>query len=833
MSSTMSTSYSRANVLRRTGVLFAFAIVLFMRPGWAPAQDVDAPITQEIPIPVRVVSPGASAIVVARGQVTTAMELLQIEAAPILEAITSALEADVQAQLDAAGGDTWLTADELEAIGFELVFDTADLAAEIRIPVSALGTQELSVYRRRTLPSFPTAENAEFAVGFPLWVSFGQTRPRIGETQTETTLSAAPGIFYRDWVLESDPSVEITNDDVETEIENTRVVHTWAESGIRVQGGQILQFSRGLQVSERLLGASVDNLQSDSERALVPAVLDRPLEVITPGTIDVFVNGRRSRSFQVQPGRYLVGDVPLASGINSIWIEYTDEEGETQRYELVVPHTGGLLEHRRWIYAVSAGVEEETPDRVSGAGFLRYGLLPQLTVGALLDTSTRGTQSGLDLTTALPFGELSTGGYLSADEDATIGWALEGGVRFRLLGQPMLPTVSTSVDYRSPEFIRPTPEVNPTKQQWQVTSGISQALPGDVGLVVGHVLRTYHGDTAPSSFLYGSLIRSIGARFSLKVSGFTDFEDPSERWGVSITFSGRSLKRSVSGAVTYDAKDSTADLTGSAGFDGTVTVNGNAGVKGVSIEDGTFGGMNGSVRAAHPRGDIRGTASLTMEEGPAFGDQQIRSTRYSIQGGAGMYYADRTFAVARPLRSAFTLVRPSDTLPTDRVFVAQGSRGRDSVRSGILGAAVVGPLQPNQTEALSVRVPGVPADYSLTGTDFLVEPTYRSGTAITISTLQQLYVRGTLVDEEGQPVSYIGLTVEPQFELPQEIEIGTTAFTDDAGVFDLYGLVPGTYLVTLEDGSTRVFVIEVPDVPGPLVQAGEIVPEERNNDTTE
>lgn len=788
---------------------------------------------QEIPIPVRIISPGGNAVVVAVGRITMSMELLLLEAAPIEEAFTQPLATDIRGEIESAAEDGWFTEEEFARLGFTLVFDAADLAAEIRIPVSALGTQDLAVYRQRTLPSFPDAENADLAIGFPLYTGFEQTIPRVGDPTSTISITGAPGIHYREWVLESEPSLEIVDGDPDNEIENTRLLRHWLDQGYRLQGGQILQFSRGLQVSERLLGVSFDNLQADNNRTLIPAILDRPLEVTTPGTIDVFVNGRRSRSFQVQPGRYGVTDIPIVSGINSVWVEYTDETGETERYELIIPHTGGLLDHQAWQYAASAGVEEETPSRVSGAGFLRYGALPSLTVGTLLDTSTRGTQVGLDLDTALPFGELSAGGYVSIDQQITPGWAAQSGIRFRRLGNPLLPALSAEVDYRNIDFIRPTPEIGDSRQQWQVTSGVSQALPGEVGLILSHVYRSYHGNTAASSFLYGTLVRSIGSRFSLKVSGFTDFENPEERWGVTITLTARSTRQKLSGAIAYDVRDATADLSGSAGYNGAVTVSGNAGVKDVGLDNGTFGGASGSARVAHPRVDVSGTAGITMEDRDTFGDQEYRSLRYSATAGVGMYFADRAFAVARPLRSAFALVRGSDELPTDQIFVEQGIRGAGNVRSGFLGAAVVGPLQANQTESISVRVPGVPADYSLTPTDYLISPSYRSGTAITIGTIRQLYIRGTLVDETAEPISYVGLTVEPQFELPPETAIGTTAFTDDAGVFDLYSLVPGRYQITLEDGSGRAFLVDVPDVPGPLVEIGEVTtdtPEEENDD---
>ncbi|MFW5642653.1 MAG: fimbria/pilus outer membrane usher protein [Alkalispirochaeta sp.] len=792
--------------------------------------------SQGIPVPLNVTSPSGTARLVVTARISPALEVVEIEAEPVLETVTPVIRDDLVALLRSAGEDGWISPADLETVTFVMIFDTSNLEIDLEIPLGALGTQTLDVFSERQPPDYPIAENAPFAVGVPMWLEYGESRQREGEARSNLEAVISPAVAVRSWVLEGEVRYLMSDAETEWDVENTRLLRTWTPSQTRLQAGQILQFSRGLQASERLLGASVDNLQRDERSNLVPVVFDTPLEIAQSGTVDVFVNGRRSRSFQVEPGNYLVADIPITSGINSIQVEYTGDDGETRRYDLIVPHAGGLLRQGSIQYAVSGGVEEEELDQGGGAGFVRYGVLPSLTLGVLADASTRGYQGGIDFGTALGIGELFGGGYGSLDTDGSAGWAAEGGYRFSLPGRRFLPVFSASVEYQNEQFLRPAPDATPGAQAFQVNTGVSQTLPGEVGLVVSHVYRTYHTDIEPSSLLYAGLVRSIGRRFTLKATSFVDLLDGDDGWGVSITISARSLQRKISGSATYDIQDEELDLTGSGSFEGPIDLNAGAGVRGVAVSNGTFTGTNVSLRGRHPRFELSGTGSIAMDSADSVGEMEWQNATYTVRGGTGVYYADRAIGLGAPHRGAFILVRPSKDLPADNVFVREGGLRGGELKSGALGPVVLGPLQPDRFRTVNAEIPGLPADYSLGPTDFVVEPTYRSGTAITISFLRRLYVRGRLLNEFGEGVSYTGMMVTPEFEIPEtgapdtDLPIGGAAFTDENGVFDIYGVIPGTYRVTLQDGSGRTFSITVPDQSEPLVEIGEVSVAERRTD---
>jgi len=78
---------------------------------------------------------------------------------------------------------------------------------------------------------------------------------------------------------------------------------------------------------------------------------------------------------------------------------------------------------------------------------------------------------------------------------------------------------------------------------------------------------------------------------------------------------------------------------------------------------------------------------------------------------------------------------------------------------------------------------------------------YRSGVLYKVSA-QKLYIlTGRLVGESGEPISYIGGQVKSANG--ENIDI---TFTDDTGTFQVYGLLPGEYVI---DWSSVIGTIQV------------------------
>ncbi|SIQ91572.1 Outer membrane usher protein FimD/PapC [Alkalispirochaeta americana] len=778
----------------------------------------------KIPLSLRVVAGGSTNQLVVVARVSHSMDLVALQAPKILSALAVYLDDQTLENLSEAAGTGWLSAGDIRTRGLDLRFDRHQLTVELRVPLTALEPQSLSLHQPRQLPGYVKAENARFALGIPLWSQYRSSSVRDGESVSSLSLRFSPGITRSGWTLESDlrldwPNLEEDQGMPEAETENTRLVWFQEDRGYRFQAGQFAQYLRGLQAPMQLSGVSFDNLEADTSRSLLPALLSRPLTVDEAGTIDVYLNDRRIRSFPVSMGQYELRDLPLAAGVNTARIEYTRNSGEVETIELIVPHAGGLLNRGAFSYALALGVEEDDPERPAGSGFFRYGFGETFTAGILADGSTRGTQAGTEIVGATPFGEALLAAYGSMEDDRKTGWAIQAGYRLVLPGRSWLPLLSTSLDYRQQDYIQPGSQNTGSSQAWQVSSSLSHTLPGEVGISLGHQYRTFHGDSSETSLLFATLARNLGPRLGLHITGTVDTRDPEEQWGLRITLSSRAVQRNLSGNATFDARESTVDLSGTAGRPGTVRLSAGGRANSIDPEEGTLGGISATASAASSRFELRAGGGITFSEGDSLADQSVQSSNRSLQFGTGLYLADGVAAVGAPGRSSFALVRPHRDLSGTPLAVR--TRGGALPRtSGRLGAAFVPNLMPGSRTPISVELPGLPADQTLGHTQFILAPGYRTGTAITIVALQRLYVRGRLVDDQGHPAVYRGFTVDPLFDLPdedQDMPPGGSSFTDDQGTFEVYGLLPGQYRITLRDGTGRRVIMEVPQAPGPLV----------------
>jgi hypothetical protein len=93
---------------------------------------------------------------------------------------------------------------------------------------------------------------------------------------------------------------------------------------------------------------------------------------------------------------------------------------------------------------------------------------------------------------------------------------------------------------------------------------------------------------------------------------------------------------------------------------------------------------------------------------------------------------------------------------------------------------------------------------------------------ITIDIPRNVYVGGTLVDEDGRALAYqLGTYVSASPEGEPRGEF----FTDERGYFEIYNLTPGTYLLRLATYPDAVYRAEVPADAEEFHGLGRLLPE--------
>lgn len=780
----------------------------------------------EISLPVTIEAPAFVRTISATVRVDASGELLAVDGPRILATVDGVVAAATERSLVRAAGDGWLTVQELADAGLPVDWDAATLTTTVRVPMDVTALQPFDITARRRLPPYQRVAPARFSVALPQWGELSQLFPQGRPAVTSYRWEASPAISLLSWVLEGSltgSGSDAAGQEPTFEYSGVRLIRDWDGPGIRLQLGQIAPPPAGPDAGRPLLGAAIDNVRADNERTTVEALFDEPFVVDAPGTLEIELNGRRIRSEPVVPGRYELGNLAVPPGTNVVTVIYRREDGTEERTDLVIPYGGGLVKPGRLAYAGAAGVVEEDLGRPAGYGLLRYGVSSVVTAGVSAGATTTGVEVGLDGTAATRIGQFSLAGYGTTGRGGTLGWAARGGYRLNPAAQSWVPVLGVSAEYRTARYGVPELFQGGVDRAWQVTSSVSQRIPGSLGLSVSHVYRSYHDDIDPSSFLYGSLSRRFGGGVSARIGGFVDLEAP-DTWGLGLVVTWQSSRRGISAGGSVDARTQVADLSVSAV--GTGRLSATAGVRAIDPITATVDGGSATVRYAGSRIEVGGRGSVSFADAAGPGDLAVDSLRWGARLGLGLYFADGAFSIARPVRGAVALVRPDRDLPAESVSVERRSgSGARPHRSGFLGAAVVGPLPDTQATPIVVTVPGLPVDYSLGATSFIVDPRYRSATVLTITSTRRYYVRGTLVGADGTPVEYVGLRITPRFEPPEaaaDIALGGTSFTDETGLFESYDLIPGEYEGVLLDGSQRRFAFTVRQQDAPLVELGPI-----------
>src|SRR2546426_1013989 len=201
----------------------------------------------------------------------------------------------------------------------------------------------------------------------------------------------------------------------------------------RIQLGDAIGFSSDLGGTAQLSGISVTR-----EFALDPYFVRQPLPrlsgaILTPSTLDVYMNGTLLRHEQIAPGPFEVRNLPVGSGVGQVSYVVRDAFGRTQEFASPYYAASGVLADGISEYGYHLGFRrlgfgQESTHYGSPELLARHriGIGDRLTVGYRLESAlqrTGGTSllasGGPNLALALPVGELDLEAAASTDGAAT------------------------------------------------------------------------------------------------------------------------------------------------------------------------------------------------------------------------------------------------------------------------------------------------------------------------------------------------------------------------------------------------------------------------------
>jgi outer membrane usher protein len=727
---------------------------------------------------------------------------VRVSRQPLLEVLEGILRPDAYAALSADGSQgRWLRLDQLRDQGIDATFDRQRLAIELSVPAAKRQRRTVRLGGAQRSPD-EGREPADAA----FFLNVGTTAQLVQKSEAEEAGAQTPR-FDLDGSVNVEGLVLTGDATVDTQRERTvqrgfvTATRDFEDQVVRTQAGDIIPETAGFQAAPASGGFRVGRAFDIKPFQEFRPIGQRDFRIQRRSEVEVLVNGVVQDVFTLPPGRYRLQDLPLeANTANQVRLRITDEFGDTRVLSFPIFFTNALLAPGVTDFEIAGGLPRTRGpegrvryqrDRAFLTGFVRHGILENLTLGANAQSDRNVHQLGLDGTWATRIGTLSGDAAVSFG-DASDGWAATGQYTiFEPFGQDVGRSLDLRLTSRSDNFaaVGARDPVNP------VAVTASARYSQDLGPVNASLTGTYGArrDDQPDSYSASVNVASnlgpaaVSANLTYtredggsEVQAFISFSVPlGDRSGLRASYSSRNarVRSSVFGSTGRGLGRVDYDVTAARARDSDR--------------------VEGTVDVTTNRADFRVRQQVENVDtaGAVTRAEAVVSAQTAIVG------AGDTIALSRPVSDSFAIVSPAADAP-DYDLALNPSRfaGERSVeaRSDFFGPPVLANLNAYIPASVDVTAPDAPLGASLGGQSFTLAPTLNSGFDIEVGSARNVAVIGTLVRPDGTPVSR---------------RAGTAALEDGNETIDFFTNEAGRYFLRgLRSG--RTYTLNVAGVPG-------------------
>jgi outer membrane usher protein len=521
--------------------------------------------------------------------------------------------------------------------------------------------------------------------------------------------------------------------------------------------------------------------------------------LLTPSTVDVYVNGILLRREQLRPGPFELRNLPVVSGSGFTQVVIRDAFGREQAITQPYYFSTGLLAPGLSEYSYNLGFERRQSGRESwdyGAlvflGRHRLGLTENLTAGFRLEGSSERLSGGPSATIRLPIGEVDVEAAGSVARGKSGAAAFLG---YSYLGRAI--GVSAFAQLTSDRYA--TVGLDPRDDRALLEAGGSVSVP--LGPRLSLSLQ-YSG----VDFRDRGWTHRIGLLSSLRLTGRASLfvsanyfpghqEGPENEFFAGVTYAfGRGITGSVFHQHSGDQSSTAMQVQKSPplgpGF-------------GYLVE-GQLGEQNRGSGVFRYQGDY----GIYEASYGRFGDEDATtlSTFGSIVAIGGRVYP------TRPIYDSFALIQVPGVAGVPG-YISNQEVGR----TNRWGDLVVPNLLSYYGNRVGIGAADVPLDYAIDATEKVIAPPYRGGALVTFPVRQTQSFTGTLVVETA------GRRVIPAYGQLTVMADGGPIVSPlgKGGEFYLENLPAGTWHAKAEyKAGVCTFMLEIPVTDGPFVNLG-------------
>ena len=700
--------------------------------------------------------------------------------------------------------DDYLSLTNLTESELLLQFDLDELVVRVSIPAALRRTRVISLRGTPRDPAGTPVAPAPFSVilNADAGVSYSYQPDTL-----ETTAVLDPAVHLFGVALES--RVAFSNSEDPVELDYARA--TWDIPGTyyRVQAGDLSWRSMELFGVSRILGGAMFRRNGTTNGQRRTRVLLDGIFLEDDGEVIIEVNGRTVRRLSLAAGTYRLSGVGLSSGINVVRVTWTGPDGP-QEMEIIVPTDNRLLDPGEFDWGVAAGLSDRDLQRPVATGYQRLGAGEFITVGLRQgleleeQESIRQIDLGLEVLTSTMAGTfaLTPGVGIGPEERRFITiplrytWVDSRAERYRNLD------VSTAW--------RQAVNTEGAMVQQEISGTVATTVAAASGMAITPRFTAGYDTVSGLPRLDGRLTMrtAAGSRTSVRVdAGISYREELTFLASINVSaafperrqnlFLQQNLTTQDFSAFWNRYPDESIDP-----FDARASLQMPIDPERMAVVSGG-GGFRTPV--------VQGSVNHLLAFIPAGGDAR-NSTSARLQ--TGVVYVDGVMALTRPVSDSFIVISPADHV-ADRTFsLRRGAPGRTSVVAG--SPVMLGSVRAHETREVAVEMEEFDPSIDTDELAWVVQPLYRSGTHIRIDPPRRLQVAGTLVDSADRPVTLVlGRT-----------EDGADFFTDETGYFEIYDMLPGTYVLRLPGRPGLVYTLRLDDAGDQRRDVGTLRPRE-------
>ena len=759
-----------------------------------------------------------------------------VQAAPLLAILKNLVPEERLEAMKAATKYGFLSVKDGPIGGVNLRFDEVLVALVITIQTNNKKQRSLRVRSgfdvSNKVITPPSSISAFLNIfGAQNYVDSGPQSQHQGRQPFRTSTDGALNV--KGWVLEGSGNY-IENNPQPWQRGNIRLVHDLPDRMMRTALGDLSYPVEGFQNFQPILGMTIArNFDLQPYRVSEPTG-NMSFLLNSPSRVDIYVNNRKVRSFQLDSGPFNISDFPVINGSNDVKLVITDATGRVEVKNVDIVSNTNLLAAGYHKFAYNIGV---LSNPVSGnieynydapvlSAFHRYGLTDSLTLGGNLQAYQKQQMTGFDATIGSKWGVFRAdlaGSHLTSDVNG-FAWQTQyqitdhgkiedrdhfkGTKNFRL-----------SASYLSSNFA-PLGLLLPNNgSSYQLTMRYTQQWSPTVTLGIGGGYKIGRG-IQPDDWNY---TLSLEKKLSDSVYIGANLEQRSiEGYGafLYLSWTPRNSRHSINGS--YDSFSNTARTDWNYVQEGRAkSISASAGVVRTKDRYASSGGITyfderGEVTASHDIVTPLGNQNSSLVTTESF--SELRFASAIVYGGGHV-------ALSRPVSNSFVIFAPDPSIEKYPIGInPQGRLNEERTYEAMTdnwGPVVLPDLSPYLYRTVRVDASEVPPGFDAGDSTYTFYPTYRSGAFVRLGSDANVLLDGMLQYTDKTPVALQAGSI--RLAGPSDAADSETFFTNRSGRFRIEKLKPGQYVIELYNFPGITLPLTVPKGAAGPTQAGTLI----------